>query len=130
MVVTQIGSTRHEEHKYRAGRTTKKRNAPLACEVAPANVPPLALSDEIVRVGLGPPQVLPSTQPLSKEAQRQGATRTRTPGWLARLIRVHHLAGKRLGSEVPADPLISIAGCSHYQREVLQLPLQHGDRAA
>ena len=39
--------------------------------------------------------------------------------------------GKRLGSEseVPADPLISIGGRSHYQREVLQLPLQHGDRA-
>src|SRR5258707_1641081 len=65
-----------------------------------------------------------------RSAQRQEATRTRTPGWLARLIRVHHLAGKRLGSEVPADPLISIGGCSHYQREVLQLPLQHGDRAA
>src|SRR5947209_7148094 len=63
-------------------------------------------------------------------SQRQEATRTRTPGWLARLIRVHHLAGKRLGSEVLADPLISIGGRSHYQREVLQLPLQHGDRAA
>ena len=49
------------------------------------------------------------------------------PGWLARLIRVHHLAGKRLGSEVPADPLISIGGRSHDQREVLQLPLQHAD---
>src|ERR1700693_3574720 len=65
-----------------------------------------------------------------QHAQPQEATRTRTPGWLARLIRVHRLAGKRLGSEVPADPLISIGGRSHDQREVLQLPLQHGDRAA
>jgi hypothetical protein len=64
------------------------------------------------------------------EAQRQEATKTRTPGWLARLIRVHHLAGKRLGSEVPADPVISIGGRSHDQREVLQLPLQDRDGAA
>ncbi len=68
--------------------------------------------------------------PFLKKPQRQEATRTRTPGWLARLIRVHHLAGKRLGSGVPADPLISIDGRSHDQREVLQLPLQHGDGAA
>ena len=32
------------------------------------------------------------------------AAKTRMPGWLARLIRVHHFAGKRLPSEVSAGP--------------------------
>jgi hypothetical protein len=34
------------------------------------------------------------------------AAKTRTPGWLARLIRVHRFAGRRLGSEVPADLIL------------------------
>ena len=62
-----------------------RRKVPLACEVAPANVPPLALSDEIARVGLGPPQVLPSTQPLSKKLNGkklpEQERRAGWPGW-------------------------------------------------
>jgi hypothetical protein len=73
---------------------------------------------------------LPSTQPLSEKLHDkmlpEQERRAGWPGWFVFIT----LRGKRLGSEVPADPLISIGGRSHDQRQALQLPLQHGDRAA
>jgi hypothetical protein len=55
---------------------------PLAREVAPATVPPLALSDEIVRVGLGPPQVLRARGPLSKKLNgKKLPEQERRAGW-------------------------------------------------
>ena len=82
----------HEAAVFRAQRKMSREGivgapppqmkVPLAGEVAPANMPPLALSDEIVRVGVGPPQVLPSTQPLSKKLNgKKLPEQERRAGW-------------------------------------------------